>query len=185
MRLLLALLAIPAFAADYSLQLTPDNTKIDWTLGDVLHTVHGTFRLKQGTITFDPDTGKASGQVVVDVQSGESGSGARDHRMHANVLESAKYPEAVFTPDRMEGKLSLDAPSAVKLHGTFRIHGAAHELTMDVQAKPGPGLISADITFHVPYVAWGMKDPSTFLLKVNKTVEMTIHTAAPLQKPAS
>ncbi|HVW87362.1 MAG TPA: YceI family protein, partial [Bryobacteraceae bacterium] len=88
MRLLLALLAIPAFAADYSLQLTPDNTNIDWTLGDVLHTVHGTFRLKHGAITFDPDTGKAAGEVVVDVQSGESGSGARDRRMHANVLES-------------------------------------------------------------------------------------------------
>ena len=62
-----AALAIPAFAADYTLDLKPDNTRITWTLADPLHTVHGTFTLKSGSIDFDPETSKASGQVVVDV----------------------------------------------------------------------------------------------------------------------
>src|ERR1700681_1422369 len=44
----------------------PARTTVDFTLGDVLHTVHGTFRLKSGVIHFDPDGGKASGSVVVD-----------------------------------------------------------------------------------------------------------------------
>ena len=89
-----------ASAADYSFELKPDNTKIQFTLEDALHTVHGSFSLKRGTIDFSTDTGKASGQVVIDATSGESGSNARDSRMHANVLESKKYPEAVFAPDR-------------------------------------------------------------------------------------
>ena len=156
-------LSIPAFAAEHTLQLTPENTKIEWTLGDVLHTVHGTFKLKRGSITFDPDTNKASGEVVVDVASGDSGSGLRDKRMHSNILESSKYPDAVFTPDHIDSKLSA-------LHGTLRIHGASHEITMKVQAATG------DITFEIPYVAWGMKDPSTFILKVEKTVAVAIHT---------
>ena len=131
----LAAVAIPAFAAQYSFELKPENTKIQWTLGDVLHTVNGTFNLGHGRIDFDTDTGKASGLVVIDVASGNSGSQARDRRMHANVLESSKFPEAVFTPDRIEGPLAVPGTSTVKLHGMFTIHGATHEMSMDVQTK--------------------------------------------------
>ena len=128
-------------------------------------------------VTFDPDSGKAGGSVVVDVASGESGSGARDSRMHANVLESAKYPEAVFLPDRVEGKLAPEGLSALKIHGLFRIHGGEHEVTMDAQAMVTGGVVSGDVTFDIPYVAWGMKDPSNFLLRVGKTVRMNIHVS--------
>jgi polyisoprenoid-binding protein YceI len=177
-----AALVIPALAAEYSLELKPESTKIKWTLGDVLHTVHGTFHLKRGTIDFDTDAGKASGQVIVDVASGDSGSEKRDHRMHANVLESAKYPEAVFTPDRVEGALAVPGTSSVKLHGMFTIHGTAHEMTMDVQTNATADQMNATITFDLPYVAWGMKDPSTFVLKVNKVVQVSIEGGGPLQK---
>lgn len=180
--LLLAALAIPACAAEYSLELKPEGTKIQFTLTDPLHTVHGRFSLKRGRIDFDTETGKASGQVVVDATSGESGSDARDSRMHANVLESKKYPEAVFTPDRVEGTLSIPGTSSVKVHGTFAIHGTTHELTMQVQSTAAGDRIQATMAFEIPYVAWGMKDPSNFLLRVNKAVQMTIETAGPLQK---
>jgi polyisoprenoid-binding protein YceI len=161
-------------AADYTLPFTPASTKISWTLSDPLHTVRGTFNLKRGEIRFDPETGKASGEVVVDVASGESGSGARDSKMHSSVLESAKYPEAVFTPDRIDGKLAMTGASHVQVHGTFRIHGAEHEITMNADVKVADRKMDVHITFDVPYVAWGMKDPSNFLLRVGKTVQVTI-----------
>ena len=180
--LALATFAIPAVAAEYHVDLNPENTKVHWTLGDVLHTVNGTFNLKRGAIDFDPETGKASGQVVVDVASGNSGSQARDHRMHANVLESAKYPEATFTPDRIEGALTVPGTSSVKVHGVFTIHGGSHEVTLATQATTTPDQLHAVLTLDIPYVAWGMKDPSNMLLKVNKTVAMSIEITAPLQK---
>ncbi len=180
--LTLAATAIPAFAAQYTLDLKPENTKIEWTLGDVLHTVHGTFNLRSAKIDFDADTGQASGEAVVDVVSGNSKSNERDRRMHARVLESAKFPEAIFTPDRFEGKLALPGNSTVKMHGIFRIHGMGHEITMDVQTKATADRMNATIAFDVPYVAWGMKDPSNFLLKVNKTVQFSIQSAGTLTK---
>ena len=179
--LLLAALAAPAFCRSYTLQLTPDNTRIEWTLSDVLHAVHGTFELKRGCITFDPESGKAGGEVVVDMTSGDSGSGARDKRMHKNVLESAKYTDAVFTPDHLEGKLALPGASNLKLHGTFRIHGADHEMTIDVQAKVESERMLAELTFDVPYVDWGMKNPSTLLLRVGKKVQVAIHSNTALE----
>ncbi len=174
--------AMPALAADYSLELKKENTKVQFTLTDPLHTVHGSFGLRSGNISFNTDTGKASGQVVVDVASGNSGSDARDSRMHANVLESKKYPDATFVPDRLDGQVAVQGNSTVKVHGTFTIHGAPHELTMDVQTAGSGDQLHATMTFDLPYVAWGMKDPSNFILKVGKVVQMSIDTTGTLQK---
>jgi hypothetical protein len=55
-------------------------------------------------------------------------------------------------------------------------------MTMDVHTSGKAGLMRANMTFDIPYVAWGMKDPSNFLLKVSKTVRMTIETFGQLQK---
>jgi polyisoprenoid-binding protein YceI len=179
---LLAALAVPALAADYSLELRPDATKIQFTVTDPLHTVHGSFKLKRGQIDFSTETGKASGQVIVDVTSGSSGSNSRDSKMHSSVLESKKYPEAIFVPDRVIGSLVVPGDSTVKVHGTFTIHGAPHEITMDVRASGSGDQMRATIEFGIPYVAWGMKDPSSFILKVGKTVQMTIETVGTLQQ---
>jgi polyisoprenoid-binding protein YceI len=172
--------ALCAGAAEYQLHLTPETTQVNWTLGDVLHTVHGTFKLRRGDIVFDPETGKAGGEIVVDAASGESGSGARDGRMHKNVLESARYPDATFIPDRLEGKVDLAGTSNPKLHGTFTIHGAAHEIVVPVQITAKTDALDVTIDFNVPYVAWGMKDPSTFVLRVSKEVRIEMHAVCRL-----
>jgi polyisoprenoid-binding protein YceI len=167
-------LVFRAIAAGYHVELAPETTKINWTLGAMLHTVHGTFQLKCGDIHFDPDTGKATGAVIVNAASGESGNESRDSRMHKNVLESGKYPEVSFAPDQVEGNVNFSGKSSVKLHGTIKIHGAAHEITAPAELTIKDSQLSADIKFDVPYVAWGMKDPSTFLLKVSKSVAIEV-----------
>ena len=49
-RIVLAFLLylLPLAAAENSIELDPARTSIAFTLGDVLHTVHGTFKLKRG-----------------------------------------------------------------------------------------------------------------------------------------
>ena len=66
----LALLATPARAAELALNFDPAQTKVAWTLDGNLHTVHGTFHLQSGSIHIDPQTGKASGELIVDARSG-------------------------------------------------------------------------------------------------------------------
>jgi polyisoprenoid-binding protein YceI len=173
--------AIQVQAAQLRLVLDPDTTPVTFTLSDPLHTVHGTFKLKRGTIVFDPESGVASGQLVVDATSGDTGSKARDSRMHKNILESAKYPEIVFTPDHVEGKVLLEGDSEVKLHGQFRIHGAEHEVTLPAKTHIAGGKVTAEIEFPVPYVKWGMKNPSTFILRVSDTVQIEIQAVGRLE----
>ena len=77
-------------------------------------------------------------------------------------------------PDHVEGTVNLAAPSQVQVHGVFRIHGSDHELTLPFQVRAEAGQITATTEFPAPYVKWGMKNPSTFLLKVNDTVRIGI-----------
>jgi polyisoprenoid-binding protein YceI len=179
--LLLASFSIfTAQAEEITLDLSPAETHIAWTLGAVLHTVHGTFRLTRGAVRVDPATGKATGEVIVDAASAESGNGERDGRMHKSILESARYPSITFKPDRIEGALNPEGESQVQIHGLFAIHGAEHELTIPASIHLSNARAKATIVFSVPYVKWGMKDPSTLFLKVKDTVEIEVQIAGPV-----
>jgi polyisoprenoid-binding protein YceI len=172
--LLFALCTLPLAAGESAVELDPARTTITFTLGDVLHTVHGTFKLKHGSIRFDSSTGKASGEIVVDVASGNSGNGGRDKRMHKEILESARYPEAVFTADHVSGELAPHGASELDVHGAFQIHGASHEMTFHFRAQANDGEVASSTGFTIPYVQWGMKNPSNFLLRVSDKVDMNI-----------
>jgi polyisoprenoid-binding protein YceI len=163
------------------LVLDPATTPVSFTLSDLHGGVHGTFKLKRGTIQFDPESGAASGELVVDATSGDSGSNGRDSRMHKNILESAKYPDIVFTPDRVEGKVAMEGDSEVQVHGVFRIHGGDHEVTLPAKTHVAGGKITADIRFPVPYVKWGMKNPSILIMRVGDTVIIEIHAVGRLE----
>jgi polyisoprenoid-binding protein YceI len=162
--------------------LDPSRTQVNFTLGDVLHTVHGVFKLKSGDFWFDPSNGQAGGQIVVNALSGESGNDQRDSRMHKSILESAMFPDITFAPGRVDGKVNFDGDSEVTLHGQLTIHGGTHELTMNVKANMDHQHLTASVNFPVPYVKWGMKNPSTLFLRVKDTVEIGIQASGELSR---
>src|ERR1700722_17849561 len=122
--------SLPLAAAQNAIELDPARTTVNFTVDSVLHTVHGSFKLKRGSLKFDSTTRSASGAIVVDVTTGESGNGSRDKRMQKEILESPRFPEAVFTPDHISGTLASSGQSQLDLHGTFQLHGASHEMTL-------------------------------------------------------
>ena len=174
----------PLAAQQTELKLDPAKTRIDWTLGATMHTVEGSFRLKSGDIVFNPKTGEASGELIVDATSGDSGNKKRDADMNKNVLESAKYPEIVFSPKHVIGFAPGQASSTVQLAGTFTIHGASHELTLTVPFTTNNTSVEAHTKFSIPFVEWGMKNPSNMFLKVDKVVQLSI-TAVGEMHPAA
>lgn len=166
--------AAPAAVSEIVLTLDPAQSQVHWTVDSTLHTVHGTFTLKSGTVHFDPGTGKAGGEIVVFAPSGESGNGSRDKRMHKEILETAKYPEVVFRPTQVAGKVGASGASDVTLSGVFSIHGADHDLIAQVHAELAGDRWRGTSKFEVPYVKWGIKDPSNFLLKVKPVVNVEL-----------
>jgi polyisoprenoid-binding protein YceI len=173
--------AVQTKPAEVTLNLDVAQSKLHWTLDSTLHTVHGTFNLKRGAVKFDPATGSASGEFIAYATSGESGNDGRDKKMHDEILESARYPEVIFRPTKIEGKVLAQGSSNVQVHGTFILHGAEHELTVPVQAELNGHRWKGSAKFSVPYIQWGLKSPNTFLLKADPTVEIELELSGTLQ----
>ncbi len=171
-----------AFGQQMALEFDKAATKIDWILAGNVHTVHGTFQLKRGAVNFDPRSGTVSGELVVETESGDSGNGSRDRRMKKEVLETDKFPEVRLKVTRLEGPVGAQSASSVRLLGQLTIHGASHEVSIPLQVTLNGTEFSGKGKFVVPYVDWGMKDPSNFLFKVNKTVEIDVEAAGRVKR---
>ena len=167
--------AAAAPSQQQTLSLDPAQTQVQYTVDSTLHTVHGTFKLKSGSLQFDPAGGPASGQLVVDASSGDSGNKSRDHKMTTEVLEADKYQEITFTAQQMKGALASSGESKVQLEGTISLHGQSHPLTLDVKANVQGNSLSAETAIVIPYIQWGLKNPGTFLLHVSDKVNIHIH----------
>jgi polyisoprenoid-binding protein YceI len=185
--LLLAACASVVRAQETVVKFDPAATTVNFTLGATLHSVHGTFKLKSGTINVDPATGKASGAIVVDATSGNSDEPSRDAKMNKDVLESAKFPEIVFSPTTisavaghgLKDSLEQKGRSQLRADGVFRLHGQDHDMTLDlVVENDGNGRLHISIAFPVPYVKWGLKSPNTFILRVGDSVDLQIDAVA-------
>ena len=174
-----------ALAQETTLVLDPEKTTVSFSLEATLHTVHGTFRLKSGVIQFNPATGAASGAVVVDATSGETGNSRRDRNMHKDVLQSARYPEITFTPTRVTGSFVAQGESSVTVDGVLRLRGADHTVALTFKVQTSNGELQATTQLTVPYVAWGLKNPSSFLLRVAEKVEVSIAAEGKLTSAAA
>jgi polyisoprenoid-binding protein YceI len=169
---------VPAAVQEVTLEVDPAQSKVHYTVDSTLHTVHGTFQLKKGSVAhFDPQSGKASGEITVYATSGESGNSSRDERMHKEILETVKYPDAIFRPRQIEGKLGTSGASDVKLRGILTLHGAEHEIVASVHTEFADDRWKGTAQFEVPYIQWGIKDPSNWMLKVKPVVNIQLDMA--------
>ena len=162
------------------IHLDPAKSNIEFTLADVLHTVHGSFRLKSGVVNFDVENKAISGLIVVDAASGNSGSSLRDGRMKRTYLEVQRYPEITFAPTRFEGTPDPSG-AAMTVMGRFTLHGENHALSIPMHIKISGSEVSATGDFSVPYVAWGIKNPSTLFLRVNEKVQIHVSVTGSIE----
>jgi polyisoprenoid-binding protein YceI len=166
--------AAPATAHEVSLNIEPAHCKVHYMVDSTLHTVHGTFALKSGSLRFDPQTGKADGSIVVNAATGQSGNSSRDARMHKEILETWKFAEATFRLTQIDGQVSLTATSDFNVKGIITLHGSDHELVVPVHSEFAGGQWKGTAKFEIPYIQWGIKDPSNFLLHVKPTVTIEL-----------
>jgi polyisoprenoid-binding protein YceI len=179
-------LAIPlalapiAYAQQQTFTVNPESSKVAFSLGGNTHHVNGSFHVQSGVIVFDRAKQSISGSVVVAAGSGNSGDQSRDKKMNTDVLDVARFAEVSFTPVSYQGTIAATGDSTIQVTGVFTLHGAPHDLTVPMQIHIEGNSLAAKTHFTVPYVKWGLKDPSIFILKVAKEVDIDLSLAGGL-----
>jgi polyisoprenoid-binding protein YceI len=169
-----------AHAQQQTFTVKPDSSQVGFALAGTGHHVNGTFHVQSGSIEFDPGTHTIEGAVVVASGSGNSGEPSRDKKMNTDVLDVTHFAEISFAPKSYQGTLAPSGDSTVQVTGVFTLHGAPHDLTVPMQIHIDGTNVTAKTHFTVPYVQWGLKDPSVFILKVAKDVDVDLTLAGSL-----
>jgi polyisoprenoid-binding protein YceI len=166
-----------AFAQHRVFTVAPDSSKVAFGLAGTGHHINGTFHVQSGTVDFDSAASKISGSIVVAAGSGDSGEPSRDKKMNSEILDVAHFAEVSFSPKSYQGTIAASGDSTIQVTGTFTLHGTPHDITVPMQIHIDGGNLTAKAHFAVPYVQWGLKDPSVFILKVAKEVDIDLALA--------
>lgn len=166
-------------------RVDPARSTLRFSLGATLHTVHGEAKLVGGELRFEPAGGAVRGEVVVDARSFVTGNATRDRSMHEDVLASERFPEIRFVAERLDVERRGTHEAEVTLHGRVGIHGGEHALAVPARVARDGDELRVRARFDVPYVAWGLRDVSTFVLRVAKHVEVQLDLRGALELPAA
>ena len=167
-------LATLGSAQKQTMTVDPSSSKVAFALTGTGHEVHGTFQVGKGTIAFDRSAPAMSGSVVVSAVSGDSGEKSRDKKMHSDVLDVSHYAEVTFEPKSYQGTIAASGDSNIQVSGVFTLHGTPHDITVPMQVHIDGTNVAAKGSFVIPYVQWGLKDPSIMFLKVAKEVHIDL-----------
>lgn len=182
----LTLAVIPcALAQKETFQISPDKSQVQFSLPATLHEVHGTFHVTSGIIAISPGKGEMGGAILVDAHSGSSGEASRDKKMTQDQLKADQYTTVSFAPKSYAGNLAAEGDSDITVQGVFTLLGTPHDLSVPMHIHIDHGACTAKGSFAVPFVKWGVKDPSTFMLKVGKEVKVDLDLSGTLSLSAS
>jgi polyisoprenoid-binding protein YceI len=177
----LALFAAAAWGQQHY-RVDPALSEVHFTLGASDGTVKGTFHVTSGEFTLDPASGAMSGTVTVDAATGDSGNKGRDKKMTNNQLKARTYPAVTFAPAKFSGQVKDPGDSTGQVEGTFTLIGQPHPITVPMSVHADGDHFTATGEFTIPYVSWGVKDPSWFVMKVDKEVKIDLKLAGTITR---
>ena len=176
------LLSSPSTWGEERYKVDPATSEVHFTLGASDHPVEGTFHVTSGEFTLDSQSGGMRGTVTVDASSGDSGNKSRDKKMTSAQLKAQTYPTVIFAPTKFSGQVKDSEDSTGQVDGNFTLLGQPHPLSVAMTVHREGDHFTATGSFEVPFVNWGVKDPSFMMLKVDKQVKIQLKLSGTVLK---
>jgi polyisoprenoid-binding protein YceI len=173
--LALATLFAPALLAQHqTFTVNPDASKVAITLNTTHEVVHGAFQVQSGSIAFDRNRPQMSGSIVVLAGSGKTGNSMRDKKMDSDILHVDRFTTITFEPKSYTGVIAPSGDSTIQVSGLFTLLGTPHPITVPMLVHLEGGSATAKAHFTVPYVEWGVKNPSFMFWKADNDVAVDL-----------
>src|ERR1700689_5422599 len=179
---LAVLFASVALAQQQTFVANPDASEVKMTLKTTREVVNGTFHIQSGSLQFDRSAAKISGSVVVLAGSGKTGNGSRDKKMNKDILEVEQHATVSFEPKSYAGTIAPSGDSTIQVTGIFTLLGMPHEITIPILVHLEGTTAAAKAHFVVPYVQWGLKNPSFLIGKADNDVVIDLFLNGKLSK---
>jgi polyisoprenoid-binding protein YceI len=177
-----AILAPAVLAQDQTFVVNPDASEVKMTLKTTHELVNGIFHVQSGSIDFDRSAPKMSGSVVVLAGSGKTGNNSRDKKMNKDILEVKQHATVSFEPKTYTGAIAASGDSTIQVTGIFTLLGTPHEITVPMLVHLDGASASAKAHLVLPYVQWGLKNPTFLFWKVDNDVAIDLVLTGRLSK---
>jgi polyisoprenoid-binding protein YceI len=168
-------LAPAALAQHQTFVVNPDASEVKIELNTTHEVVNGTFHIQSGSIEFDRSAPKMSGSVVVLAGSGKTGNDSRDKKMNKDILKVDQFATVSFASKAYNGTIAPSGDSTIQVSGVFTLLGNPHDLTIPMQIHIDGSKATARAHFVVPYVQWGLKNPSFLIWKAENDVAIDLN----------
>jgi polyisoprenoid-binding protein YceI len=175
-------LASAALAQHQTFVVNSDASEVKMTLKTTHELVNGDFHVQSGSIEFDRSSPRMSGSVVVVAGSGKTGNGSRDKKMNKDILKVEQYATVSFEPKTYAGAIAPSGDSNLRVTGTFTLLGTPHEITIPMLVHLDGATAVANAHFVVPYVQWGLKNPSFLIWKADNDVSIDLKLVGAISK---
>jgi len=174
---------VPAALAQHqTFIVNPDASEVKITLKTTHELVNGAFHIQSGSIDFDRSNPKMAGSVVVLSGSGKTGNDSRDKKMNKDILKVEQYATVSFEPKTYTGAIALSGDSNLQVTGVFTLLGTPHEITIPILVHLEGTTATAKAHFVVPYVQWGLKNPSFLIWKADDDVAIDLSLTGRVSK---
>ena len=172
---LAVVLAPSALAQHQVFAVDPDASEVKIKLNTTHEVVNGTFHVQSGSINFDRTASQISGMVIVAAGSGKTGNDSRDKKMNKDILKVDQFATVSFAPKAYAGTIAASGDSTIQVTGVFTLLSTPHDLTIPMQIHIDESKATAKGQFVVPYVQWGLKNPSFLIWKAENNVGVELN----------
>jgi polyisoprenoid-binding protein YceI len=172
----------PAPALHQTFVVNPGASEVKMTLKTTHEIVNGIFHVQSGSVDFDRGTPKMSGLITVAAGSGKTGNDSRDRKMYKDILKVEQYTTVSFEPKTCAGALAASGDSSIQVTGIFTLLETPHEITIPMQVHLDDAGATVKAHFVVPYVQWGLKNPSFLIWRADNDVAIDLNLVGTISK---
>ena len=145
-------------------RVNPAKADAGFDLKATLHTVHGHTNQVKGEVRVEEGAAGVlalSGTIEVVAATLDTDNASRDKKMRSESLAVERYPVLTLGPERYD-------PKTGTLTGALTIRGVTKPVTIAARLTHQDDRILVTGTFDVPWLDFGVPDPSFAIVRVEK-----------------